>query len=524
MIASWRGLAILAALAVALGTLLLALPPPRTKSAESRLIAPDFRGRLTDLGITRGSEHLTLRLEAKGELGRAPRLLGTSPRFVADTDTINALVSALRNAQWHRVARAAAAGALRGSTTVRTDERVTLTFSIGQELPGAAQTWIVRDDRALLVDTWVVNAVWPDPLRLRERFPFAEATSPDQEIRIGELHIAGGRRKLTGAVAVWLDADRVRELVDALVSLELVSLEGMTRTAKGPAITISIVMGDFTTATLAGTCTGGRVVLELSTGDGCFEAKAWQRVLDAAAALTKPVEEVAELRPAPITPAKIKYADGTILDLQGRPRIGAEDADPARVEELLAALSTPATLVFGSISKARSKLIVIDSKNQWLTLLLSDTAIAREGEPFALRPEPAAWKVITRPASALRDPVLWREDPITLTSLTIDGVTYTRGAVLGEWTRTPAGTVDTALVDAVVSSLASVRAPIAPPPATIAHRLAVTFTPPAGAPTTHTLELGPPAADGCVARVDRGAPVRLDLPLCTAAIALASAR
>jgi hypothetical protein len=48
----------------------------------------------------------------------------------------------------------------------------------------------------------------------------------------------------------------------------------------------------------------------------------------------------------------------------------------------------------------------------------------------------------------------------------------------------------------------------------------VTFTPPAGKPSTHELLLGAPAQDGCTARID-GVPVRASLELCTAAHVLA---
>jgi hypothetical protein len=83
--------------------------------------------------------------------------------------------------------------------------------------------------------------------------------------------------------------------------------------------------------------------------------------------------------------------------------------------------------------------------------------------------------------------------------------------VLGEWSG------QSALVDALAQTLAVVRASAGPPPAAIAHRIDVTFTPPAGAPTTQHIELGP----GCAGRID-GAPVVVPLPLCTAATAVAA--
>ena len=106
---------------------------------------------------------------------------------------------------------------------------------------------------------------------------------------------------------------------------------------------------------------------------------------------------------------------------------------------------------------------------------------------------------------------------------------YDRGAVLGEWSRTPAGPVakpfgraQVPAVEALATAVAQVRAPAAalPPGFRPQHRITVTFAPPVGEPSEHVLELGPPRATGCMARID-GAGATAPLVLCTAAVALA---
>ena len=100
---------------------------------------------------------------------------------------------------------------------------------------------------------------------------------------------------------------------------------------------------------------------------------------------------------------------------------------------------------------------------------------------------------------------------MTIQSITVDGKTFTRGAVIGEWV----GATQPGLVEALAGTLATVRAPAAEKAVPAKHHIAVTFAPPTGAPTTHTIELG----EHCAGRID-GAPVVVPLDLCTAANAL----
>jgi hypothetical protein len=445
--------------------------------------------------------------------------VGTEPvPFAADTATIDSVRFALRGAKWHRRASASAAGAIRGRVTTFVGERGT-TIGIGQELAGAGQTWVVIDDHAYLVESWVVTALWPSPLALRDRTPFARAAAAGT-IAFRSRRIE--RTKLLAPDEAWLDTDLVGRLHDALADLTIVGLDGMTKTQPGESIQLGT-----TTVARAGTCANGRVMLAGTMGDGCVEAAAWQRVIAALDVLDKPIREIADRRPMPVPPTALTWgsAPSTQVVLVPRPLVDTDDADPVRIAELLGALQLPAALVVRP-SAPQTSVIRVDAVGGGLTLsLYPDGSIARDDETFALHPTPEASAIIARPPSSLRDPILWREDVTSIVTLAIDGVTYKRGQVIGEWLRTPGAATlpDAALIESLVSTLAIVRAPAGLAPTRIAHRITVTIETPTDAPKTHTLELGPPTAAGCAARVDR-MPVVLELALCTAAVALAAAR
>src|SRR4029079_1709338 len=88
------------------------------------------------------------------------------PPGLADPTTIDAVLTALRGGRWHRRAEAKVAGTPRARLAV--DGTL---LGIGAPLAGTEQTWLVRGDDALLVDTWVANAFAPEPLALRLRHP-----------------------------------------------------------------------------------------------------------------------------------------------------------------------------------------------------------------------------------------------------------------------------------------------------------------------------------------------------------------
>src|SRR5439155_17049684 len=95
---------------------------------------------------------------------------------VADDATIDATISALRAAQWHRSGPASLAGQTR--CTLQIDGQ---TIAIGGDLQGADQTWVVRGTQALLVDSWVAHALAPGRLALHRRHPLADvAIDPHQ--------------------------------------------------------------------------------------------------------------------------------------------------------------------------------------------------------------------------------------------------------------------------------------------------------------------------------------------------------
>ncbi|HET9990489.1 MAG TPA: hypothetical protein VFQ65_18290, partial [Kofleriaceae bacterium] len=142
------------------------------------------------------------------------------------------------------------------------------------------------------------------------------------------------------------------------------------------------------------------------------------------------------------------------------------------------------------------------------------------GEAVALRITPGAGAILGRPASALLDTERWAEEPSTITALVLDGITYRRGAVLGEWSREPAGPLDPALVEALAQAAAKVRAPARTGVAVTPHHLRITFAPPVGGAVTRELALGAPSPSGCPAMLG-SEPVTAPLALCTAVAALA---
>jgi hypothetical protein len=341
------------------------------------------------------------------------------------------------------------------------------------------------------------------------------------------------RRFQTTPVPRWIPERAFAEIVSALVDLRITSVDGMHAAPRGRAVSIFPTVSNEIEMAEAGTCDGERVRVETNRyGAGCVERAAWQRALAAFEPFVRPTESsLVDTRIVPFALTGIRFntnpsstTDQAELSLVGRPRLGTDDSvDLDRVNELLAALATPGTIVPRPTTAPRMQFDASGGDRIGTRITVFDGVIARMDEEFGLRPPPEAFAVITRPVTALLDPVLWREDATTITHVTLGGVTYQRGAVIGEWARTPAGKVDPALVDTLVETLARVRGLASTGPPKIAYTVAVTFTPPTGEPVTHTLELGPPTPQGCAGRVD-GKAVRLELPLCTAVVALAANR
>ncbi|HEX4455235.1 MAG TPA: hypothetical protein VH143_30450 [Kofleriaceae bacterium] len=476
-----RGLVVLAAIAAVLAVV-VALH--RTIEPVDRAILPGFTGdahelrwqrAVGDMAITRAGDRW---------------LMGTR---TLDAHAIDGVIAALRGAHWHRRAERARAGAIHATLFV--DGRG---VSIGESIAGVDQTWLVIDGHAELVDGWVARSLEPQPIALVDREPFAAAASSELHVSAPELALTGTpRRSALGVVS----PARVGALVHALAAIELVRLP--TLPAAGATVTLGarpIVVG--------GKCAADSPLLALhaATGDGCIEPAAWQAVVAAATALASP--DALDPRPAGFPIARAGE-----LDL-AKPA----GLDPDRVAELVSALAAPGELVAPATGAALRSIAITPRGGEPIWLDVFAGVVQRRGEPRAIRVAPTVLATLARPAHWFADATRWAEDPASITRIAIDGATYDRGATLGEWTRTPPGAVDAALVSALGEALATVRAPDEPVPAGFraVHRIAVTFAPPVGAAATHQLEIGA----GCHARID-GVDALAPMPLCMAAAAAA---
>ena len=413
-----------------------------------------------------------------------------------------------------------AAGGVRGKVRVVAAGSVT-ELDIAAGIEGGDQAWVVRGDSAYLVDDWVANALFPEPLALRVRQPLAAAASAKAIVAtaLGPTDVRVDGMRLVKPRALWLEPARVDALVETLTKLEIVALGPPTL---DPAVRGGITLeGPARQVTLAGTCAGKQLFVHTTDGDGCVERAAWDAI---GSELTKlECSRGRDRRPA-TTSDRAREARARRwrrARIAGRPRIGNDDANPDRVRELVVALTAKGVCISRPARKPSKTLVATDASGTNVTLEVFDGGlVARAGEDVAIHVMgDEAWRAIMRPSSALRDSVLWREDETTVQSIGVDGVTFKRGALIGEWTRSPAGEVDAALVDALAQSLASVRAPSTTQTVAATRKIAVTFAPPSGKPVKHELALAPPGAEGCAAKVD-GAPVMLPLPLCTAAFAI----
>jgi hypothetical protein len=460
-----RGLVALAFIAILLAVIVAVVGPARPSVVDRGVWSG---GEPTELTVTNPGEPPIVLVKGDHEWR------WREPDIRADSSTVDGILTALR-ARWHRSGAATGQrhGALRvGATTIE----------VGEPLAGTEQTWIVRDGRGFLVDNWVARALVPSRLALRVRQPLANIAGA-KVIEVAGIRLEGTHR--VSPDSMWIDPDLVRTFYDAAAAVEIVALDPATREGE----TFAIVV-DGRRVERVGTC-GRRVFVTTPDGDGCVEADVWNAFETAARALAGPV---ADPRPLPFTPAKITFGDGTVLDLK------SSDLDRDRVRELVAALQTPGELAPRS-GTPTGKLTA-----DGVTLELFKDGVARAGEPVMIRTPQVA--VIARPARAYRDTTRWREDVLTIQAITIDGKTFTRGAVIGEWI----GASQPGLVEALAGTLATVRAPAVEKATAAKHRIAVTFAPPTGSPTTHTIEIG----ERCVGRID-GAPALVPADLCTAA-------
>lgn len=489
MIASLRGVLTLAAIAFVLA--IIALTDRRPAALDHALVPGLDPSQITELVWQR--DHHELRALRRGDTWQ----LGELP---ADATALGDVLAALRGARWHRRGTSQPVHATLTVVTQHGRHEI----GIGGDLPGADQTWLTVGGSAVLVDRWVARALDRDALALRIRRPLADADRADH-LQIDAIRLARSPWRRESPAPLLLAPELVTPLLAALRDIELVRLPD----SKPGAATLTVA-ADTARLALAGPCPGAPdlVAITGSAGDGCITRSSATALEQAAAALTQPDDLLVEKRPAPLEPTQLTLPDGAVLDVTHL-RIADSPADPARVAELLAALSTPSTPV-ARPAQAATQTLTVTSAHGTITLDLFAGLIARRDEPRALRPPPGAFALLTRPSRALRDPAPWLEEPTTITAIRIDDRIYQRGGTIGTWTRdaTPA---DAPALDALALALATPRVlavldtPIAP-----SHRVTLTVTPPVGAPTHHDLALGPPRASGCPARV---ASITLLLPL-----------
>ena len=432
MIASRTGLAVLAAIALVLAAIVVLEPRPQPLD---RALAPGL-----DIAAVKdlqwGSVHLV-----RDDKGWA----WLDPPGRADPATVDAVLAALRGAFWHRVRDGEAA-----SATLVAGGR---TFGLGPAL--GTQRWIVREHDEVLVDDWVVRALFPEPLALRIRHPFADPPPL--------------------AVHYAVAPEFLRDRAEAYAAVEVTSLPP---------------------------CAAGS---ELLAGFGCVDSSK----LAAAHALDdKPPPDP---RPVPFAPIKIELPDHATIDLAKRPQLDGKDADPDRVAELVTALTSPAQFADLPAAKPDNSFVVTGAHGE-VRLDIYGQLLARRGDPVALKLPASTWALLVRPAQAYRDTTRWLEDSATISSITIDSTTYTRGSTLGTWSGG-----DPALLEALASALATLRAPTGPAPTHVDHTITLSLTPPVGPARSHRLELGA----HCAASAD-GEPIALPLAACTAATAAAA--
>ena len=462
----------------------------------------------------------------------------TDPVADADPQAIEDVMAALRGAQWHRRAERAAAGAVTGTLAIQVGGATTV-IELAQPL-GEEQRWLVIGEHALLVDSWVARAIAPDPVAFRVR-PFAKVGQAAQ-LEVGSFTLTGSPRRLTKLaglpIELAVDPVAVEQLEAALGELAIVALP----TGKVPVDTnyrgTRIALDGKVVAVEAGMCPAPdrahHAIFGPSIGPSCVSEAAWQRMLAAAAVFDVP-RDAAGLASlidrrlvsigGSIEPIGVTLADGTALELSRKPRVkvpaqpAARDADPERVAELLAVLALPGEPVALPTTQPIARVVVTADRNRSVELaVFAGGVVARKSEPLALRVGDGSAAILARAGTAYVDRTLWSEEPTTVRSIQLGGVTYTRGAVLGEWTRAPSGAVDVAALDQLVRLLAVPRSSADASPPTDPIAVILSIAPPSGAPSERRLLLG--ATPRCAATVTAGT-VALDPQVCALATTLA---
>ncbi len=448
------------------------------------------------------------------------------PRGAAEARTVEDALAALRGGRWHRRGPASAAGRIGAMLSVTGAGGARLaSVGIGEPLAGGDQRWLAIGERGYLVDAWLARALAPEPLALRVRRPLGAIASaariqlsPGGDL--GRVTIAGSPRRIEAPFSMLLDPVVADAIERPLAELEVVELPRAPIAPHGQGI-----VADRVTVLDAGPCPGspGRWAIDGTAGPGCVGEGAWENAKRAIWTLTQPPAQLVERRPAPLEPAKLTLPDGVVVDLSGHARVGDRDVDPAALIELHAALAAPAEPVAVPRGSPAGALVVTDRGGRTITLELhAPDVVLRRGEPVGLRVGEGAFRVLTRPSAELRDPTPWREEPTTIAALELDGTTYTRGAVLGEWTRAGPGREDPAAVEQLAAALAAPRVRPAPAPAgALRHTVTLHVRPPGGALVKRTIRIGAPGPGGGCPATTGDTPLMLASEACALVRALA---
>jgi hypothetical protein len=480
--ASLRGLAILAAIAVALAVIALR---GGAREVEDRALAPGVDVAAIDrLTWARPGEPDVVAVRDRGAW--------TWAGAPASPDAIDGVLTALRAGRWQRRGDAAVAGAVAATLTIGPSG---LALAVAQPLAGTDQTWLVAGDRALLVDAWIARALAPPPRALRVARPIAGAT-------VGTIELAGDRgtraidlatgRLGDGVATLRLAPAPLDELGRAVDELEIVALPaaapGDAAAGSGVRVTVRAPGHADRWAQLGAACAGHPelVAIRAGTGDGCVVAAAAARVADVYARLAVPLSRapgdlaaIAAIADHRIVaaPTTVQLPDGTRIAVDtsrasaadrataANPAI-ANDTDPAAVRALVDAVTAPCEVVAIPDAQVRGELAVTERDGDEVHAELRGDVVVRAGEPVGLRPAAPALAVIESPGGLFASRTLWVDEPLSITTLSIDNETLWRGAVVGEWSSPPARFAAITRLAEVVASPRAV-ASLAVPPASV---------------------------------------------------------
>ncbi len=521
MIATRRGLVVLGVIGIALAVILVVDLAKRDGLVDRALVPGFDEASVVRLGWTAHPVGPYLTLERAATPTDAPwRRTAPAPGAVEQTP-VQSLLATLRGARWHRVKDRDPRedGVL--LAVDRAGSRLELWIgrpsgtSGGSPGEGSEQAWIGIGDRSYLVDAWVARALVPSPIELAIRTPLAGIASVD-EYTIDGMRIAGTPRRLG---TLLLEPTVVTELERAVAELAIEELSPPM--GHGEATTIEMAG---MRVLLGGAC-GSRVYMAATTGDGCVARDKADAVRAQVAKLRSAAQLLATASPQLVTSQAIAQAaaivarapvpvgiesvtlvDGATLDLRKRPTIAGGDARTDEVLALVTALRTPVEaidVVAVPATQPIGTLAIGIGQGDLVLSLYAGNIVARAGELVALRLAPEVFTLLRRDASMYRDRTPWREEPTTIDEVVIGQVSYKRGAVLGEWTRQPAGPTDPASLDALVRALAEPRVlGVAPTTLTNGRTVRLVVRPPMGGENSHTLVIGAANATGCPAKID----------------------